>query len=134
MAKQIQIGDRATLTHTITDEMVVAYADLIGDHNPVHLDEAFAATTRFGRRIAHGMLVAGLISTLIASDLPGPGSVYLGQTLQFKAPVYLGDAITVKVEVVKVREDKPIITLATVCTNQDGQSVIEGEAVVMVQS
>jgi acyl dehydratase len=134
MAKQIQIGDRATLTRTITDEMVVAYADLIGDHNPVHLDEAFAATTRFGRRIAHGMLVAGLISTLIASDLPGPGSVYLGQTLQFKAPVYLGDAITVKVEVVKVREDKPIITLATVCTNQDGQSVIEGEAVVMVQS
>jgi 3-hydroxybutyryl-CoA dehydratase len=133
MAKQIRIGDQATLTRTITDEMVVAYANLIGDHNPVHLDEAFAATTRFGRRIAHGMLVAGLISTVIATDLPGPGSVYLGQTLQFKAPVYLGDAITVKAEVVKVREDKPIITLATACINQDGQNVIEGEAVVLIQ-
>ncbi len=134
MAKQIRIGDQATLTRTITDEMVVAYADLVGDHNPVHLDEAFAATTRFGRRIAHGMLVAGLISTLIASDLPGPGSVYLGQTLQFKAPVYLGDTITARIEVTKVREDKPIITLATVCTNQDGNNVIEGEAVVRVQA
>jgi 3-hydroxybutyryl-CoA dehydratase len=80
------------------------------------------------------MLVAGLISTVIASDLPGPGSVYLGQTLQFKAPVYLGDTITVKVEAIKVREDKPIVTLATVCTNQDGNNVIEGEAVVLVQS
>jgi acyl dehydratase len=122
------------LTRTITDEMVVAYADLVGDHNPVHLDEAFAATTRFGHRIAHGMLVAGLISTVIASDLPGPGSVYLSQTLQFKAPVYLGDTITVTVEVVKAREDRPIVTLTTVCTNQDGKTVIEGEAVVLVQS
>jgi len=133
MAKQLQIGEKATLTRTITDAMVVAYADLVGDHNPVHLDEAFAATTRFGRRIAHGMLVAGLISTVIASDLPGPGSVYLAQTLEFKAPVYLGDTITVTLEVVKVREDKPIITLTTVCTNQDGVTVIEGEAVALVQ-
>jgi len=133
MAKQIQIGDQATLTRAITDEMVGAYADLIGDHNPVHLDEAFAATTRFGHRIAHGMLVAGLISTVIASDLPGPGSVYLGQTLQFKAPVHLNDTITVTVKVIKVREDKPIVTLATTCTNQDGKNVIEGEAVVLVQ-
>ena len=134
MSKQLQIGEKATLTRTITDEMVVAYADLIGDHTPVHLDEAFAATTRVGRRIAHGMLVAGLVSTVLASDLPGPGTVYLSQTLQFKAPVYLGDTITVTVEVVKAREDKPIVTLATVCTNQDGKTVIEGEAVVLVQS
>ena len=133
MAKQIQIGDQARLTRTITDEMVVAFADLVGDHNPVHLDEAFAATTRFGHRIAHGMLVAGLVSTVLASDLPGPGVVYLSQTLQFKAPVYLGDTITVTVEVVKVREDKPIVTLATVWTNQDGATVIEGEAVTLVQ-
>ena len=134
MAKQLQIGEKATLTRTITDEMVVAFADLVGDHNPVHLDEAFAATTRFGHRIAHGMLVAGLISTVIASDLPGPGCVYLGQTLQFKAPVYLGDTVTVQVKAIKVREDKPIVTLATICTNQDGKAVIEGEAVVLVQS
>ena len=128
-----QVGEKATLTRTITSEMVVAYADLIGDHNPVHLDETFAATTRFGRRIAHGMLVAGLVSTVIASDLPGPGSVYLGQTLQFKAPVYLGDTITVQVKVTKVREDKPIVTLATVCANQDNKVVLEGEAVVLMQ-
>ncbi len=134
MPKQIHIGDQATLTRTITDDMVVAYADLVGDHNPVHLDEAFAATTRFGHRIAHGMLVAGLISTAIAADLPGPGSVYLGQTLPFKAPVYLGDTITAQIEVIKVREDKPIVTLATVCANQDGNNVIEGEAVVRVQA
>ena len=134
MTKQLQIGDQAALTRTITDEMVVAFADLVGDHNPVHLDEAFAATTRFGRRIAHGMLVAGLVSSVIATDLPGPGSVYLSQTLQFKAPVYLGDTITVTVKAVKVREDKPILTLATICTNQDGKTVIEGEAVVLVQS
>jgi acyl dehydratase len=129
-----EVGEKAALRRTITNEMVVAYADLVGDHNPVHLDEAFAATTRFGRRIAHGMLVAGLISTVIASDLPGPGTVYLSQTLQFKAPVYLGDTITVTVEVVKARKDKPIVTLTTVCTNQDGKTVIEGEAVVLVQS
>ena len=128
-----QVGAQATLTRTITDEMVVAFADLVGDHNPVHLDEAFAATTRFGRRIAHGMLVAGLISSVIATDLPGPGSVYLSQTLRFKAPVYLGDTITVHVEVVKRREDKPIVTLRTICTNQDGKTVIEGEAVTLVQ-
>jgi acyl dehydratase len=128
-----QVGAKATLTRTITNEMVVAFADLVGDHNPVHLDEAFAATTRFGRRIAHGLLVAGLISTVLASDLPGPGTVYLSQTLQFKAPVYLGDTVTVTVEVVKAREDKSIVTLATVCTNQDGKTVIEGEAVALVQ-
>lgn len=134
MAGQIpQVGAQATLTRTITDEMVVAFADLVGDHNPVHLDEAFAATTRFGRRIAHGMLVAGLISSVIATDLPGPGTVYLSQTLRFKAPVYLGDTITVHIEVVKRREDKPIVTLSTVCTNQDGKTVIEGEAVALVQ-
>ena len=133
MAGRIQVGEKAILTRTITGEMVVAYADLIGDHNPVHLDETFAATTRFGRRIAHGMFVTGLISTVLASELPGPGTAYLSQTLQFKAPVYLGDTITVTVQVTRVREDKPIITLATICVNQASKTVIEGEAVVLVQ-
>jgi 3-hydroxybutyryl-CoA dehydratase len=133
MAGRIQVGEKAILTRTIIGEMVVAYADLIGDHNPVHLDETFAATTRFGRRIAHGMFVAGLISTVLASELPGPGTAYLSQTLQFKAPVYLGDTITVTVQVTRVREDKPIITLATICVNQASKTVIEGEAVVLVQ-
>ena len=125
-------GDKASRTLTITDEMIRAYADLTGDTNPVHLDEAYAANTRFGRRIAHGMLAAGLISAALANDLPGPGTVYLSQTLKFKAPVYPGDEITATVEVRSVRPDRPIVTLTTVCTNQDGLAVLDGEAVVLV--
>ncbi len=132
MDRTLEVGQSASLTRTITAEMVEAYSDLVGDRNPVHLDETYAATTRFGRRIAHGMLVAGLISNVLGNDLPGPGSLYLGQTLQFKAPVYLGDTITVRVTVRTVRPDKPIVTLGTVCTNQDEKVVVEGEAVIMV--
>lgn len=130
----LTVGDRASRTMTITDETIRAFADLTGDHNPVHLDEAYAAGTRFGRRIAHGMIAAGLISAALANDLPGPGTVYLGQTLQFKAPVYPGDTITASVEVKAVRADKPIVVLSTVCTNQDGTRVLEGEATVLVSS
>ena len=125
-------GDKASRTATISDEMVRSFAKISGDENPVHLDDAYAAQTRFGRRIAHGMIVAGLISATLANDLPGPGTVYLHQTLQFKEPVYLEDTITVSVEVLTVRQDKPIVTLATVCTNQAGKTVLEGEAVVKV--
>jgi 3-hydroxybutyryl-CoA dehydratase len=125
-------GDRASRTTTITDEMIRSFADLTGDTNPVHLDDAYAAGTRFGRRIAHGMIAAGLISATLANDLPGPGTVYLSQTLQFKAPVYPGDTITTNIEVKTVRPDKPIATLSTVCRNQEGTVVLEGEAVVLV--
>lgn len=127
-------GEKATRTTMITDEMIRLFADLSGDNNPVHLDDAYAQTTRFGRRIAHGMIAAGLISATLANDLPGPGTVYLSQTLQFKAPVFPGDAITTIVEVKSVRPDKPIVTLATFCKNQDGKVVLEGEAVVLVSS
>ena len=127
-------GDKASRTRTITDEMIRAYADVTGDTNPVHLDDEYAASTRFGRRIAHGMIAAGLISATLANDLPGPGTVYLSQKLKFKAPVYPGDEITATVEVRSVRTDKPIVTLATVCTNQDGEVVLDGEAVVLVGS
>lgn len=126
-------GDKASRTTAITDEMIRGFADLTGDTNPVHLDDAYAATTRFGRRIAHGMIAAGLISATLANDLPGSGTVYLSQTLQFKAPVYPGDRITATVEVKSVRPDKPIVTLGTVCTNQDEVVVLEGEAVVLVR-
>ncbi len=126
------VGDSASRSMTITDETIRAFADLTGDHNPVHLDDAYAAGTRFGRRIAHGMIAAGLISATLANDLPGPGTVYLGQTLQFKAPVFPGDTITATVEVKSVRPDKPIVVLTTVCTNQDGARVLEGEATVLV--
>lgn len=124
-------GAKATRIQTITDEMVRTFATLTGDANPVHLDEAYAATTRFGKRIAHGMLAASLISAALANDLPGPGTVYLSQTLQFKAPVYLGDTITAVIEVKSVREDKPIATLITTCINQDNVVVLEGEAAVL---
>jgi 3-hydroxybutyryl-CoA dehydratase len=125
-------GDKASRTQTISDEMIRSFAELTGDTNPVHLDDTYAAGTRFGRRIAHGMIVAGLISATLANDLPGPGTVYLSQTLQFKGPVYPGDVITASVEVKNVRPDKPIVTLGTACTNQDNKIVLEGEAVVLV--
>ena len=125
-------GDKASRIHTISDEMIRSFAELTGDTNPVHLDDDYAAGTRFGRRIAHGMIAASLISATLANDLPGPGTVYLSQTLQFKAPVYPGDTITTTVEVKSVRPDKPILTLNTTCTNQDDKVVLEGEAVVLV--
>jgi len=128
----LNAGDKASRTQTISDEMIRAFADLTGDTNPVHLDNAYASTTRFGRRIAHGMIGAGLISATLANDLPGPGTVYLSQTLQFKAPVYPNDTITVTVEVKSTRPDKPIVTLSTICTNQENKVVLEGEAVVLV--
>lgn len=128
----LQPGDSASRTTTVTDEMVRLFAFLTGDGNPVHLDDAYAAGTRFGRRIAHGMIAAGLISATLANDLPGPGTVYLSQTLQFKAPVYPGDSITTIVEVKSARPDKPIVTLLTLCKNQNDVVVLEGEAVVLV--
>jgi len=125
-------GDTASITKTITDEDIRKFADASGDHNPLHLDEEFAKTTRFGRRIAHGMLSASLISAVIAGELPGEGSIYLAQTLQFVAPVFPDDIVTAKVTIVSQREDKPIVKLATVCTNQHGEVVVKGEATVLV--
>ncbi len=124
-------GDKTSRTKTISDDVIRTFAELTGDTNPVHLDDEYAAGTRFGRRIAHGMIAAGLISAALANDLPGPGTVYLGQTLQFKAPVYPGDTITATVEVKSVRADKPIAVLSTFCTNQDNVIVLEGEATVL---
>ena len=126
------IGDSAETTKIINQSDIKAFADVIGDYNPVHVDEAFAAKTRFGRRIAHGMLTASLISSVLANKLPGEGSVYLGQTLQFVAPVFPGDEITARVVVKEIREDKPIVKLETICINQRGETVIRGEATVLV--
>ncbi len=128
----LKVGDAAEVSKTIADEDVRAFAELSGDRNPVHLDEEYAATTRFGRRIAHGMLGASLISAVLANELPGRGTVYLSQTLKFTAPVFLGDTVTARVVVKHVREDKPVVTLETVCTNQRGERVVEGEAIVLV--
>lgn len=125
-------GDTASVSKTITDNDIQKFADASGDHNPLHLDEEFAKQTRFGRRIAHGMLGASLISAVIAHELPGQGSIYLGQALRFLAPVFPGDTITATVTVISVREDKPILSLETVCTNQRDEVVISGEATVLV--
>jgi len=128
---RFNVGDSAEITKTIEQADIHAFADVTGDHNPVHVDEAFAQTTRFGRTIAHGMLSASLISAVLANKLPGAGSVYLGQTLQFVAPVFPGDEITARVTVKEIREDKPIVKLETICINQRDEVVIRGEATVL---
>lgn len=129
----LRIGDAAEYSKTITDEDVRAFADVTGDHNPVHLDEEYASRTRFKRRVAHGMLTASLISSVLANKLPGEGTIYLSQSLKFVAPVYLDDTVTVRVTVTAVREEKPIATLETVCLNQRGEMLVKGEAVVMFE-
>jgi len=126
-----KVGDSAEITKTIEQSDIDAFAAVTGDHNPVHVDEEFAKTTRFGRRIAHGMLTASLISAVLANKLPGEGSVYLGQTLKFVAPVFPGDEITARVVVKEIRENKPIVKLETICVNQREEVVIRGEATVL---
>jgi acyl dehydratase len=128
---KFSVGDSAEITRTIEQADIDAFASVTGDHNPVHVDEEFAKTTRFGKRIAHGMLTASLISAVLANKLPGEGSVYLGQTLKFVAPVFPGDEITARVTVKEIREDKPIMKLETICLNQRGEVVIRGEATVL---
>lgn len=127
----LQIGDTASRTKQILEADVLAFAQASGDTNSIHLDEAYATTTPFKRRIAHGMLTASLISAILGNDLPGMGTIYLAQEVKFKAPVYIGDTITASVELVKYREDKRIATFRTICANQDSVIVLEGEAVVI---
>jgi len=127
-----KVGDTASVSKDITDDEIRKFADLVGDHNSVHLNDEFARKTRFGRRIAHGMLSASLISTAIGTRLPGNGAVYLSQTFRFVAPVFPGDTVTARVTITNIREDKPIVTLETICFNQHDELVVKGEAVVLV--
>jgi len=131
MTRPIVIGAKASRTKTFTDDDLRGFAQVSGDHNPLHLDDAYAAQTQFGRRLVHGMLTASLISAALANDLPGEGTVYLSQSLQFKAPVFIGDTITAALEVTAYRPDRGIVTLATTCVNQQGTIVLQGEAVVL---
>ena len=130
--EELRVGQAVDYARTVRDADVVAFAGITGDENPVHLDEAVAARSRFGGRIAHGMLSAGFISAAIGTRLPGPGSIYLGQTLKFTLPVRIGDTVTTRVEVLELVPEKRRVKLATRCTNQEGQTVIEGEALVLV--
>jgi 3-hydroxybutyryl-CoA dehydratase len=124
------IGTEATLSRAITEDDILLFAVVSGDKNPLHLDEEYAERSLFGKRIAHGFLIGSLISAVLGNDLPGPGSIYLGQTLRFLAPIHIGDTVTVVVKVVALREDKRIVTLHTNCTNQHGTLVLSGEATV----
>jgi 3-hydroxybutyryl-CoA dehydratase len=128
----LKVGDTASVTKTVTQEDIEKFAALSGDRNPIHLDSEYAGRTRFGRRISHGILTSSLISAVIGNALPGTGSIYLGQTLKFTAPVFAGDTIVARATVISIRDDKPILTLETVCTNQRGEVVITGEATVLV--
>lgn len=125
---ELSVGQKASTTKTISEADVYGFAGIVGDFNPVHVNEEFAKTTRFGKRIAHGILSAGLISSTLAMKLPGPGNVYIRQDLKFTAPVFIGDTITATVEITQVIPDRNRIILSTVCTNQDGVEVIRGEA------
>ena len=128
----IKIGDKFSTTREITDELIRAFAGVSGDHNPIHLDEEFAAKTRFGRRIAHGALSGALISAVLGNEFRERKIVYLSQTMKFTAPTFIGDTITATGTVKAIRESKGIVILDTVCTNQHGEMTVRGEAAVMI--
>ena len=129
--EDLSVGQSAELTMTVTEGGIQSFAEVTGDVNPVHLDEAYAATTPFKTRIAHGMLSAGYISAVIGTKLPGPGAIYVGQTLRFKRPVKIGDEVTARCTITEIDQEKARIVLETVCTVAD-KPVVEGEANIMV--
>jgi 3-hydroxybutyryl-CoA dehydratase len=124
-------GQAAEVTRIADATTVEAFAALTGDHNPIHLDEAYARTTSFGRRVAHGMLGAAYISAVLGTKLPGPGAVYLTQSLKFRRPIHLGDSVTARVRVEKLDARRGFVTFATAC-EVNGKTVVDGEAVVIV--
>ena len=130
----LQIGDKFSTSKKITDAVVRAFAELSGDFNPIHLDEEFAKQTMFGKRIAHGMISGALISAVLGNEFREKKIVYLSQTMKFIAPVFIDDTVTATATVIDIRQDKPIVTVETVCTNQDGQSVVKGEGKIMLLS
>lgn len=128
----LKIGDQFSTSREVTDEVIRKFADVSGDHNPIHLDDEFAAKTRFGKRIAHGMLSGAFISAVLGNEFRGMTIVYLSQTLKFTAPVFIGDTVTATATIVSIREDKNIVTIETVCTNQNGETLVKGGAAIMV--
>jgi 3-hydroxybutyryl-CoA dehydratase len=127
---ELSVGDHAEFAKTISESDIYLYAGVTGDLNPAHIDEEHAKKTFFKTRIAHGMLVAGLVSTVIGNKLPGPGTIYVRQELNFLAPVHIGDTITARVEVTEIIPEKSRATLNTICVNQDGATVLDGQAIV----
>jgi acyl dehydratase len=124
----VTVGQRAQRSLTLTADHVRTYSEITGDYNPLHYDTAFAAQTRFGRLVVQGGLTTGLLHALVATDLPGPGSVFLSQNWRFTAPVFIGDTITATAEVIKVHDTKPVAQLRVQVTRQGGEVVLDGEA------
>jgi acyl dehydratase len=120
----LEVGQKARRTQTVTAHDVELYAQITGDRNPLHFDADFAARTRFGRLVAQGGIAAG---ALVAMDLPGPGTVFMSQSLKYLAPTYLGDTVTAEIEVLALKPDKPVCQLRATITNQDGTVLLEGE-------
>jgi len=133
VGKSVSVGETASLSKTISEADIVLFAGVTGDFNPLHLDREYAKTTRFGERIAHGLLTAGLISAVLGTRLPGPGAIYLGQTLSFRKPVKIGDTITATAKVSSYDPEKRIVKLETNCYNQEGVLVLAGEAVLLLE-
>lgn len=131
--EDMKLGLAASFTKTVSEKDIAMYADVSGDTNPVHMNEAFAAQTPFKTRIAHGMLSAGFISAVLGTKLPGPGAIYMSQTLRFKAPVKIGDTVTATCTVTEIIPEKRRAILSTICKVAD-TVVIEGEALIMVPS
>jgi 3-hydroxybutyryl-CoA dehydratase len=125
----IKVGDSASFSKTITESDIVSYAGITGDFNPLHVNAEFARESLFKERIAHGMLVGGFISAVLGTQLPGINTIYLGQELSFKLPVKIGDTVTAEATVTEKRDEKRIIKLKTTVTNQRGELVVDGNAV-----
>jgi len=132
MSRRVQVGESASLSRTVTGEDIELFARATGDCNPLHMDPIAAGESRFGARIAHGLWTAGLISAVLGTELPGPGTIYLEQSLRFMRPAFIGDVITARVEVLSWDEVRRIARLKTRCENQEAKLVLEGEAVVLV--
>ncbi|MEJ2540231.1 MAG: MaoC family dehydratase [Gemmatimonadota bacterium] len=128
----LRVGMTAESSRTVTEADIVLFAGITGDLNPVHVDEVAARRSRFGGRIAHGILTAGYVSATIGMKLPGPGAIYMEQTLRFTRPVRIGDTVTATVQVVEIDEEKRRVRLRTRCANQDGKNVLDGEALVLI--
>jgi len=126
--ENLSIGQKATRSITLTTKHVKAYAEMTGDHNPLHFDEDFASKTKFKKLVVQGGLTTGLLHALVAMDMPGPGTVFLSQDWKFTAPVFIDDTITAEAEVLSVHDTKPVTQLKVVITRQDGETVLEGEA------
>ena len=130
--REFTVGQKAAATKTVSEADIYAFARITGDFNPLHVDAEFARRSRFGERIAHGLLTAGLISTVLGMHLPGPGGIFLSQTLTFLRPVHIGDTITATAEVTAWNPAKRVLRLRTTCANQHGEAVVEGESVLLV--